>query len=118
MGESTARTRRAHLRRRLSAPELLADLREPKALDIVQVQDSPVLRGQATELGEVGRVHGIGSVRYLRRIPAYGSPLPTHATMLSMLRLIAVAYLGQNGEAVAQRIATLEAINEELDLSE
>ncbi|WP_020560908.1 MurR/RpiR family transcriptional regulator [Thiofilum flexile] len=44
--------------------------------------------------------------------------LPTHATMLSMLRLIALAYLGQNAEAVSRRIATLEAINEELDLSE
>lgn len=50
-------------------------------------------------------------------VASYGF-LPTHATMLSMLRLIAVAYLGQNAKAVEQRIATLEAINEELDLSE
>lgn len=50
-------------------------------------------------------------------IASYGL-LPTHATMLSVLRLIAVAYVGQNRAAVSQRIATLEAINEELGLSE
>lgn len=44
--------------------------------------------------------------------------LPTHATMLSVLRLIAVAYLGRNPEAVDQRISTLAAIDEELDLFE
>lgn len=50
-------------------------------------------------------------------IASYGL-LPTHATMLSILRLMAVAYAGQNAEAVSQRLATLDAINEELDLSE
>jgi hypothetical protein len=50
-------------------------------------------------------------------IASYGI-LPTHATMMSMLRLLALAYLGQNPDAVSQRIATLAAINEELDLSE
>lgn len=50
-------------------------------------------------------------------VASYGM-LPTHSTMVSMLRLIAVAYLSQNAGAVEQRIATLEAINEELDLSE
>ncbi|MCR9149065.1 MAG: MurR/RpiR family transcriptional regulator [Rhodobacteraceae bacterium] len=48
-------------------------------------------------------------------VASYGI-LPTHATMLSVLRLIAVAYLGRNAEAVSQRIATLSAIEEELDL--
>jgi len=48
-------------------------------------------------------------------VASYGI-LPTHATMLSILRLIAVAYLGRNAEAVSQRIATLSAIDEELDL--
>jgi hypothetical protein len=38
--------------------------------------------------------------------------------MLSVLRLIAVAYLGRNPDAVSQRIATLGAIDEELDLFE
>ncbi|MCR8547542.1 MurR/RpiR family transcriptional regulator [Salipiger sp. P9] len=42
--------------------------------------------------------------------------LATHATMLSVLRLMAVAYMGQNPESVSQRIATLAAIDEELDL--
>ncbi|MFD2174824.1 MurR/RpiR family transcriptional regulator [Rhodobacter lacus] len=50
-------------------------------------------------------------------IASYGL-LPTHATMLSVLRLIAVAYASQNADSVSQRLATLEAINEELDLSE
>lgn len=50
-------------------------------------------------------------------IASYGL-LPTHATMLSVLRLIAVAYVGQNPEAVSRRLATLESINEELGLSE
>ena len=50
-------------------------------------------------------------------IASYGA-LPTHATMLSVLRLIAVAYLGRNPEAVSQRISTLAAIDEELDLFE
>lgn len=50
-------------------------------------------------------------------IASYGI-LPTHATMISMLRLLALSYLGQNPDAVSQRIAMLDAINEELDLSE
>lgn len=50
-------------------------------------------------------------------VASYGA-LPTHATMLSVLRLIAVSYLGRNPNAVSQRIATLAAIDEELDLFE
>jgi D-arabinose 5-phosphate isomerase GutQ len=50
-------------------------------------------------------------------VASYGI-LATHSTMLSVLRLIAVAYLGQNTKAVGQRIATLAAIDEELDLFE
>ena len=46
------------------------------------------------------------------------SALTTHSTMLSLLRLIAVAYQGQNGVAVDQRLSTLGAIDEELDLFE
>jgi DNA-binding MurR/RpiR family transcriptional regulator len=50
-------------------------------------------------------------------VASYGI-LATHSTMLSVLRLIAVAYLGQHTKAVGQRIATLAAIDEELDLFE
>lgn len=50
-------------------------------------------------------------------IASYGI-LPTHATMMSMIRMLALSYVGQNPEAVNQRIATLDAINDELDLSE
>ncbi len=50
-------------------------------------------------------------------LASYGM-LPTHSTMLSVLRLIAVAYLGKNSETVSQRVATLAAIDEELDLFE
>lgn len=44
------------------------------------------------------------------------STLPTHATLVSMLRLLAITYIGQNAEAVKQRGETLDAIVEELDL--
>lgn len=44
--------------------------------------------------------------------------LPTHATMLSVLRLMAVAYLGRNPDAIGRRIEILDAITEELDLFE
>ena len=44
--------------------------------------------------------------------------LPTHATMMSMLRLLAIAFVGQNPEIVKQRSETLDAIMEELDLLE
>jgi len=47
-------------------------------------------------------------------VASYGM-LPTHATMLSLLRLIAVAYTGRNLEAVNQRVSTLVAIDEEFD---
>lgn len=44
--------------------------------------------------------------------------LPTHATMISMLRLIAITFIGQNPELVKQRGENLDAIMEELDLVE
>lgn len=44
--------------------------------------------------------------------------VPTHATLVSMLRLLAIAYVGMNGEAVRQRGETLDEIMEELDLLE
>ena len=50
-------------------------------------------------------------------VASYGM-LPTHATMLSIIRLLAVAYLGRNPETVGQRISTLTGIAEELDLFE
>lgn len=50
-------------------------------------------------------------------VASYGL-LGTHSTMLSVLRLIAVAYLGKHPVAVGQRISTLAAIDEELDLYE
>lgn len=50
-------------------------------------------------------------------IANYG-PVPTHATMTSVLRLLAIAFAGQNPEAAAQRGEVIEAIDEELDLME
>jgi hypothetical protein len=38
--------------------------------------------------------------------------------MLSIIRLLAVAYLGRNPDTVGQRISTLTGIDEELDLFE
>ncbi|WP_424968361.1 MULTISPECIES: MurR/RpiR family transcriptional regulator [unclassified Dinoroseobacter] len=50
-------------------------------------------------------------------VASYGM-LTTHATVVSMLRLLAIAYAGKNQDAVKQRAETLEAITEELDLFE
>lgn len=50
-------------------------------------------------------------------VSSYGL-LPTHATMLSLLRLLGIAYIGENVEAVEQRMEILDAIEEELNLSE
>ena len=50
-------------------------------------------------------------------VASYGL-LPTHATMLAMLRLLAIAYAGRNPDAVNQRADILAAIAEELDLLE
>ncbi|MEM1077224.1 MAG: MurR/RpiR family transcriptional regulator [Pseudomonadota bacterium] len=50
-------------------------------------------------------------------VASYGM-LTTHATVVSMLRLIAIAYAGKNQDAVKQRAEMLEAITEELDLLE
>ncbi|MEO0385467.1 MAG: MurR/RpiR family transcriptional regulator [Pseudomonadota bacterium] len=44
--------------------------------------------------------------------------VPTHATMLSMLRLLAVSFAGENPKQVKHRAATLEAISEELGVLE
>lgn len=44
--------------------------------------------------------------------------VPTHATMLSMLRLLAVSFANENPEQVKRRAETLDAISEELDLLE
>lgn len=50
-------------------------------------------------------------------VSSYGL-LPTHATMMSMLRLLAIAFVGQNPDQVKRRSETLETIAEELDLLE
>ena len=42
----------------------------------------------------------------------------THGSVVSMLRLLAIAYVGKNAVAVKQRAETLDAIVEELDLLE
>lgn len=70
-----------------------------------------------TDHGHAAQAQRFSDVVLPCHIASYGL-LPTHATMLSMLRLMAVACVGQNPAAVSQRIATLDAINEELDLSE
>ena len=70
-----------------------------------------------TDHGHAAQAQRFSDIVLPCHIASYGL-LPTHATMLSMLRLMAVACVGQNPAAVSQRIATLDAINEELDLSE
>jgi DNA-binding MurR/RpiR family transcriptional regulator len=44
--------------------------------------------------------------------------VPTHATILTILRLLTISFAGQYPEKVQQRIDNLDAIIEELDLME
>jgi DNA-binding MurR/RpiR family transcriptional regulator len=48
-------------------------------------------------------------------VASYGS-IPSHTTLLSMLRLIAIAFMGQSGEVAQQRLGVIDEINEEIDL--
>ena len=48
-------------------------------------------------------------------VASYGS-MPSHTTLLSVLRLLAIAYIGQSGEAAQQRLSVIDEINEEIDL--
>ncbi|MEO7382356.1 MAG: MurR/RpiR family transcriptional regulator [Paracoccaceae bacterium] len=48
-------------------------------------------------------------------VASYGL-LPSHVTLVSMVRLLAVAYLGRAGESARQRLSVIEQINEEIDL--
>jgi DNA-binding MurR/RpiR family transcriptional regulator len=50
-------------------------------------------------------------------VASYGQ-VPTHATMTSMLRLLAISLHGQIGNAASQRSALISDIDEELDLSD
>lgn len=50
-------------------------------------------------------------------VASYGL-LPSHTALTSMVRLLAVAYLGQSGEPALQRLSVIEQINEEIDLFE
>ncbi|MEM6383158.1 MAG: MurR/RpiR family transcriptional regulator [Pseudomonadota bacterium] len=50
-------------------------------------------------------------------VSSYGL-VPTHATLVSMIRLLAVGFAGENPELVKRRAETLETISEELDLLE
>ncbi len=50
-------------------------------------------------------------------VATYGA-LPTHTTLTSLIRLLAVAYIGQAGEPARQRLSVIEEINEEIDLFE
>ncbi|WP_127903535.1 MurR/RpiR family transcriptional regulator [Solirhodobacter olei] len=44
--------------------------------------------------------------------------VPTHATMLTLLRLITITYASQNADAVRRRAEMLDSIQEELDMME
>jgi DNA-binding MurR/RpiR family transcriptional regulator len=44
--------------------------------------------------------------------------LPSHATLVSTLRLLAIALMGHAGDSAHQRLALIDEINEEIDLFE
>lgn len=48
-------------------------------------------------------------------VATYGA-VPTHTTLTSLIRLLAVAYIGQAGDPARQRLAVIDEINEEIDL--
>jgi DNA-binding MurR/RpiR family transcriptional regulator len=50
-------------------------------------------------------------------VASYGA-LPTHTTLTSLIRLLALAYIGQAGEPAQQRMSVIDEINEEIDLFE
>jgi DNA-binding MurR/RpiR family transcriptional regulator len=50
-------------------------------------------------------------------VASYGQ-IPTHATMTSMLRLVAISLHGQIGDAASQRSILISDIDEELDLND
>lgn len=48
-------------------------------------------------------------------VASYGS-IPSHTALLSVLRLLAIAFIAKSGETALQRLAVIDEINEELDL--
>ncbi|MFE3838562.1 hypothetical protein [Pseudogemmobacter sonorensis] len=48
-------------------------------------------------------------------VAAYGG-VTSHATLTSLVRLLAIAYIGRAGEPARQRMALIDEINEEIDL--
>ena len=48
-------------------------------------------------------------------VASYGN-IPSHTTLLSMLRLMAIAFIGRSGETAQQRLSVIDDINEEIDL--
>lgn len=50
-------------------------------------------------------------------VASYGA-VPTHTTLASLIRLLAVAFIGQAGDPARQRLAVIDEIKEEIDLFE
>ena len=48
-------------------------------------------------------------------VASYGN-IPSHTSLLSVLRILAIAFIGQSGEAAQQRLSVIDEINEEIDL--
>lgn len=48
-------------------------------------------------------------------VATYGA-VPTHTTLTSLIRLMALAFIGEAGEPARQRLSVIEEINEEIDL--
>lgn len=48
-------------------------------------------------------------------VASYG-PVPSHTTLVSMMRLLAISYAGAVGDTATQRASLIDDINEELDI--
>jgi len=70
-----------------------------------------------TDHGYMAQAQRVSDMVLPCHVASYGL-IPTHATLASLLRLIAVELAGQGREAAIQRAEIIEAINEELDIME
>ena len=50
-------------------------------------------------------------------VASYGA-VPSHTVLTSMIRMLAIAFIGQSGKPALQRMAMINEINEEIDLME
>jgi DNA-binding MurR/RpiR family transcriptional regulator len=98
---------------------------------LLTLEPRPKFQSALTAYGRTSRMNVITLTdhRYLARaqrfsrlgvgchVASYGA-VPTHTTLTSLIRLLALAYIAQAGEPARQRLSVIDEINEEIDLFE